>query len=56
MTPARPPLIRGMNEAYGDGHVQWKDKNNFPDLKGMSSPTTYPYGAIQAGNGDTDYY
>jgi hypothetical protein len=45
-----------LNEAYGDGHVQWKDKNAFKDLAGMSSPGSYPYGALEAGDGDTDYY
>jgi prepilin-type N-terminal cleavage/methylation domain-containing protein len=56
LDPGPAPLIRGVNECYGDGRVQWKDKNNFPDLKGMSIPTSYPYGAIQSGDGDTDYY
>jgi len=54
--PGPAPLIRGLNEAYGDGHVQWKDHNNFPDLKGMNNPNSYPYGAVKSGDGDTAYY
>ena len=54
--PGPTPLIRGVNEAYGDGHVQWKDKNKFRNLQGMASPQSYRYGALEAGDGDTDYY
>jgi prepilin-type N-terminal cleavage/methylation domain-containing protein len=54
--PGPTPAIRGVNEAFGDGHVQWKDKNNFRDLAGMSAVGSYPYGAVLAGDGDVDYY
>ena len=50
------PAIRGINQAFGDGHVQWKDKNLFRALAGMSDVGSYPYGAVLAGDGDVDYY
>ncbi|HTA30103.1 MAG TPA: prepilin-type N-terminal cleavage/methylation domain-containing protein [Candidatus Cybelea sp.] len=54
--PGPAPSIRGENQAFGDGRVQWKNRHGFPDLSGMSSVASYPYGAIQAGDGDVDYY
>jgi len=55
--PGPAPSIRGVNECFGDGHVQWKNRNAFTDLSGMSRPAGYPQGAIQSvPGGDTDYY
>jgi prepilin-type N-terminal cleavage/methylation domain-containing protein len=51
------PAIRGMNECFGDGHVEWKSRNKFPYLSGMKFPSSYLDGAIQSViGGDTDYY
>ena len=51
------PSIRGMNECFGDGHVQWKNRSSFAFLGAMDQPASYPGGALQSvPGGDTDYY
>ncbi len=51
------PAIRGLNECFGDGHVQWKNRFAFTSLNAMNSPANYPQGALQSViGGDTDYY
>jgi prepilin-type N-terminal cleavage/methylation domain-containing protein len=52
------PLIRGANEGFGDGHVEWKNRNAFTAINAMRNPATYPQGAIQtiAGDEDTTFY
>jgi len=51
------PAIRGMNECFGDGHVEWKRRSAFRYLSDMKTPSSYLGGAIQSAvGGDTDYY
>jgi hypothetical protein len=52
------PNISGVNQGYGDGHVEWKPKDQFPYLEKMNNPATYPGGAMGrvGNNGDTFYY
>ena len=51
------PAIRGLSECFGDGHVQWKNRNAFASMSAMNNPAGYPQGALQSViGGDTDYY
>jgi prepilin-type N-terminal cleavage/methylation domain-containing protein len=55
--PGPIPSFRGMNECFGDGHVQWKKQSDFPALNAMNNPSGYTLGALQSvPGGDTDFY
>jgi len=55
--PGPIPSFRGLNECFGDGHVQWKKQNAFGALSQMNNPYSYTQGALQSvPGGDTDYY
>ena len=49
------PNISGVNQLFGDGHVNWKLKSEFLHLEKMRIPSRYPAGKITAG-GDTYYW
>ena len=51
------PKLSGINQLYGDGHVEWKSREQFPHLDKMRIPGRYPGGAVLLGrNGDAYYY
>ena len=49
------PAISGVNQLFGDGHVDWKKTAEFIHLDKMRIPSRYPGSAILAG-GDTYYW
>ena len=49
------PNISGVNQLFGDGHVDWKKASEFIHLDKMRIPSRYPGGRISAG-GDTYYW
>lgn len=54
------PSITGINKAFGDGHVEWKDRRDFNEsgsgvLKGTdSAPYTEPH--VGGWSGDANFY
>jgi prepilin-type N-terminal cleavage/methylation domain-containing protein len=51
------PQIRGSNQLYGDGHVDWKPKTAFPNFNLMTKLSVYPDGAVTGtSGGDVDFY
>jgi prepilin-type N-terminal cleavage/methylation domain-containing protein/prepilin-type processing-associated H-X9-DG protein len=48
------PNIDGINMLFGDGHVKWKKRAEFPHLSKMYLWSRYPGGAIA--HGDSFYY
>ena len=47
---SKVPNISGTNQLFGDGHVAWKVKAKFRQLKLMNTPARYTEGAISHGD------
>jgi len=50
----KTPNISGINMLFGDGHVTWKRRSQFPHLAKMHLWSRYPGGSIA--HGDSFYY
>ena len=49
-----PPSFTGLNQLYGDGHVEWKKASQF-DLSHLDSSNNAT-GLVHGNQGDTSYY
>lgn len=50
------PNLSGINHLFGDGHVDWKKRSEFPHLDKMRFPTRYPGSALALPGRDAYYW
>ncbi|QNN24078.1 prepilin-type N-terminal cleavage/methylation domain-containing protein [Planctomycetales bacterium ZRK34] len=50
-----PPSITGLNQAFGDGSVRWKDAGQIKTDQ-MYNAASYPAGWVNRGSGNPSYY